>query len=53
MKELKEITTFQCEDCKKFFKANSNKFSQMTRCECGGRAFDINGLERIRPMTII
>lgn len=42
---------YRCEKCGKVFKAPYNKWCQMTHCECGGRAFDINGNTRVSPMT--
>jgi DNA-directed RNA polymerase subunit RPC12/RpoP len=43
--------TYKCEECKKEFEAEYNKFSHWTRCECGGRAFDTQANLRTTPMT--
>jgi len=45
------MKTYECEECKKKFKAKSNKYSHWVRCECGGKAFDVNGNYRTSPMT--
>jgi len=44
---------YKCEKCKLEFKDEDNKFSVFKRCKCGGRAFKIDFVGRVRPMTII
>jgi len=44
---------YKCEKCKLEFKDEDNKLSVFKRCKCGGRAFKIDFVGRVRPMTII
>jgi DNA-directed RNA polymerase subunit RPC12/RpoP len=42
---------YTCEDCKQEFQEKDNKFSNMTRCKCGGRAFKNDRIKIRRIMT--